>query len=96
MVESSGFRDMRDNGPFEDDAVGKALGDEIGEVDGRVDADGCEGCPRICSRNQHGFGEDSEVRDEVLEPWVCGKQIVEPIGYGTTRIFVTVVYERFL
>ena len=95
MVEGSGFRDVRDDGSFEDDAVGKALGDEIWEVDGCVDADRRKSSSGIRPGNHHGFGEDPEVRYEVFEPGVRGKEVIEPIGYGTTGIFVAVIDERF-
>jgi len=35
---------MREYGSTNGGAVTETLGDEIGQVDGGVDADGCEGC----------------------------------------------------
>lgn len=41
----------------------EALGDQVGEVDGGVYADGCEDCAGVGEGGEFGGGEDAEVGD---------------------------------
>lgn len=43
MVRSGDGCDVGESGAFEDHAGSETAGDEVGKVDGCVDADGCEG-----------------------------------------------------
>jgi hypothetical protein len=43
-VQGGGVVNVSEDRSRDGAAVAEALGDEVGEVDGGVDADGCEGC----------------------------------------------------
>lgn len=72
-------------------ACGETLGNEVGEVDGGVDADGGEDCARVDGGWEVGFGDDAEVRNDIFEPGGWGEEFVEPLPRRSLLILVTVV-----
>jgi len=66
------------------------LGDEIGEVEGGVDTDGCEGGSGVGCCWEGGLGDDPKVGDDVLKPGGCREEGMKPLACGTLGIFVAV------
>ena len=56
---------MLDDCPLEHNAIGQAAGDEVREVDGGVDAYGCEGGSRVYVSGELGFGKHFELEHPV-------------------------------
>lgn len=61
MVVRGCLGDVRDDSAADYGAVGETLGEEPGEVDGCVDADGGEGGAAVAVARDFGFGEDAEL-----------------------------------
>lgn len=59
---------MADDGAVEDDPLLQTLTDEIGKVDGGVDADGGEGCGRVDIGTKLVRWEDSEIWNNIFKP----------------------------
>jgi hypothetical protein len=64
---------VRDSLADEGYVVGETLGDEVGKVDGGVDADGCECCGGVGDGGgDFILGDDTEVWDDSFEPGIGG------------------------
>ena len=96
MVQLRCFGHVLDDAAFDYDAVFKALAGEPREVDGRVDADGCEGCRGVDALSQLGFIQDSEMGHDVLEPGVRLEELGEPFSRCGVDVFGSVVDHSIL
>ena len=68
------------------------MGDEVREVDGGVDAHGCEGCAGVDAGGV-GLGKNPEIGNGVFEPGGCREEFIEPLARGAFMVFVAVVDE---
>lgn len=82
MVEVGGVGNVGENFAAEGGAVGEELGDEVGEVNGRVDADGGEGCSAVHSWWEGRWGKGFEVGKGILEPSIFSNEFFEPVCNG--------------
>jgi hypothetical protein len=80
-----------DDTAFKNYGVCETLRDEVGKIDGGVDAKGRECCARIDARGNRGLGEDAEIGDYIFEPWCRGQEFVKPLTGRTLGVFVAVI-----
>lgn len=92
-MQSSGVCDVLHDASAYNCTVLEALGDEPGEVDGGVDADGCEVCAAIHAWGELVFGKNAEVGQDIFEPGVFSDEFAEPVSHGAVGVFLAAVDE---